>query len=86
LRRADLALACIFVPGTRPSRHPQAAVSDGPIDIVGDFRFAFSPGAFVEPASTMPELIARLRIAAALRFSRTAIEPEVSPVAARTRS
>jgi hypothetical protein len=48
--------------------------------------FALSPSAFVEPASTMPKLITRLRIAAALRFSRTAIEPEVSPVAARTRS
>jgi hypothetical protein len=44
-----------------------------------DFAFAFSPGAFVEPASTIPKLIARSRIAAALRFSRTAIEPEVSP-------
>ena len=50
------------------------------------FPFAFSPSAFVEPTSTMPKYIARLRIAAALRFSRTAIEPEVSPVAARTRS
>jgi hypothetical protein len=43
--------------------------------------FAFSPSAFVEPASTMLKYVARLRIAAALRFSRTAIEPEVSPVA-----
>jgi hypothetical protein len=35
--------------------------------------FAFSPSAFLEPASPMPKLVARLRIPAAVRFSRTAI-------------
>ena len=38
--------------------------------------FAFSPGAFLEPASSMPTLLARLRIPAAVRFSLAAIAAE----------
>src|SRR6266481_6674249 len=50
------------------------------------FPFAFSPSAFLEPASPMPKLVARLRIPAAVRFSRTAIAAEFSPDAARARN
>jgi len=71
---------------TTGCQRPQTVIFQAGPRVPDHLPFAFSPGAFVEPASTMPELIARLRIAAALRFSRTAIEPEVSPVAARTRS
>src|SRR5258706_14687546 len=50
------------------------------------FPFAFSPSAFLELASPMPKLVARLRIPAAVRFSRTAIAAEFSPDAARARN
>src|SRR5258706_13952636 len=50
------------------------------------FPFAFSPSAFLEPASPMPKLVARLRIPAAVRFSRAAIAAEFSPDAARARN
>jgi hypothetical protein len=48
-------------------RPPRASKAGLQSKVRSFLRLQLSPGAFVEPASTIPKLVARLRIAAALR-------------------